>query len=74
MKHKIVVFSPQGDSAVAEWEETDVEQVAKARGAFNAARAEGFAAVTMGEGGAKALGEFDPAAEEIVLLRPIAGG
>ena len=74
MKHKITQFSPQGDTAIVEWEETDEKSIEKARGAFKAARADGYATVAVADGGATTVETFDPTIDEIILLRPIAGG
>ena len=68
------IFSGDGDTTVAEWDETDVAQTEVAHGVFDAAKADGFAAVSPTPEGARPLGEFDPSAKEIFLLKPIAGG
>jgi hypothetical protein len=76
-KNRMMVFSPAGDSAVAEWDVKDKDEVALAKGVFDAAIADGWAAVTPAKdgSGAVAVGDtFNPALEETYLLRPIAGG
>jgi hypothetical protein len=78
MKHRMLIFSPAGDSAVAEWDVADKTEVAHAKGVFDAAIADGWAPVTPskveGEGAIAVGKEFDPSLEELYLLRPIAGG
>jgi hypothetical protein len=74
MKHKLIRFSPGGDTAVAEWEETDEKAVEMARGAFLAARREGFQTVALAAGGGTAVEEFNPSLTEIIILERIAGG
>lgn len=74
MKHVLKVFSGAGDSVVSEWEDTDEAAVEIARGVFDQAKAEGFAAVTPTPAGAVAVDRFSPKLEETYLLRPVAGG
>jgi hypothetical protein len=73
-KHRLVVFSGQGDTTVAEWEVGDEESTERARGVFEQAKRDGFAAVTPTEGGSLPVDSFEPGNEETFLLRPIAGG
>lgn len=74
-KHTMSIFSGKGDTAVAEWDPAVATETEHARGVFDAAIHDGFAAVKPTSEGAVAVGDkFDPSAEEIVLLRPIAGG
>ncbi len=73
-KHKLLIFSAAGDTAVAEWEVGNEKQEEVARGAFDQAVSEGWGAVSGSSEGATALDGFDPGVEEIFLLRPIAGG
>jgi len=74
MKHKMSIFSPAGDSAVAEWEAEDATSVEQARGVFDAAVRDGWGAVAPTPAGCEKVEKFSPALEEIYLLRPIAGG
>lgn len=74
MKHRMTIFSAAGDSTIAEWEETDEAAVEIARGIFDQAKKEGFAAITPSDGGARAVERFSPELGEIHFLRPIAGG
>lgn len=74
MKNRLIIFSPAGDTILAEWEETDDAAVEIARGVFDQAKKEGFAAVTPAEGGARPVDRFSPELKETYLLRPIAGG
>ena len=71
-KHRLLVFSGQGDTAVAEWEVGDEESTEIARGVFEQAKRDGFAAVTPAEGGARRVDSFEPGNETTFLLRPIA--
>jgi len=73
-KHEIKVFSATGDTTVAEWDVADESSVEVAKGVFDAARADGYAAVTLAAEGAARLDTFSPEANEIYLLKPIAGG
>lgn len=73
-KHSIKEFTGAGDSVLCEYEIEKPEEVARARGVFDSAIRDGFAAVRPTPEGAVAVMEFDPAAEETFLLRPIAGG
>jgi len=74
LKNRLIIFSPAGDSTVAEWEQTDEAAVEIARGVFEQAKKEGFAAVTPTPAGARAVDRFSPELTETFLLRPIAGG
>lgn len=72
---KMIVFSPVGDTTVAEWSANDEASVEIARGKFEAAVRDGFGAVAPVEsGGSRPVGAFSPELEEIALLKPIAGG
>jgi hypothetical protein len=73
-KHCLKIFGPAGGTTVAEWEESDEAAVEIARGVFDQAKSEGFAAVTPAPGGAVAVDRFSPQLDETFLLRPIAGG
>ncbi len=73
-KHRLLVFSPAGDSSVAEWEPNNAKEVEFAKGVFDQARSEGWAAVRESKDGAVAVDEFSPEVEDLYLLRPIAGG
>jgi predicted ATP-grasp superfamily ATP-dependent carboligase len=68
------IFSAAGDSTIAEWEEADDAAVEIARGIFEQAKKEGFAAVTPADGGARVVERFSPELSEIHFLHPIAGG
>jgi hypothetical protein len=74
MKHRMTIFSAAGDSTIAEWEDTDEAAVEIARGIFDQAKKEGFAAITPSDGGAIAVEGFSPELSEIHFLRPIGGG
>lgn len=76
MAHKISVASGAGDTAVAEWEVEDAESVAVAKGVFDQATNEGWGAVAERPGteGAQRVDSFSPELEDVMLLRPIAGG
>lgn len=74
MKNRLIIFSPAGDTPVAEWEPTDAAAIEIARGVFEQAKSEGFAAITPAESGACVVDSFSPHLKEIFLLRPIAGG
>jgi hypothetical protein len=73
-KHKLLVMSGAGDTPVAEWEVGDEESTERARGVFEQAQRDGWAAVTPAEGGSRSVDTFEPGNEETFLLRPIAGG
>lgn len=76
MQGAIKVFSGRGDTTVLEYDTEVPETIEKARGVFDQAKSEGYAAVMpspiAGEG-AIAMDHFEPVGE-VVLLRPIAGG
>lgn len=74
VKHSMKIFSAVGDSVIAEWEETDDAAIEIARGIFDQALSEGYAAVTPADGGARAVEKFSPEISELYFLRPIAGG
>lgn len=74
MRHRITIFSAAGDSTLAEWEKTDEAAMEIARGIFDQAKKEGFAALTVTESGTQSVERFSPELGEIHLLRPIAGG
>ena len=69
------VLSNRGDTELR-WDPSDPSSVAKARSAFDdyrRARYLAFATTTC-DGQAVHVGDFDPAADEIVLTRPLSGG
>lgn len=74
MKHALKVFSGKGDTTVCEWDVEIAEEVEIAKGAFDQARADGFAAVVPTPEGARPVDTFEPNATETFLLKPIAGG
>jgi hypothetical protein len=70
----MVIFSPAGDTEVATWSADDEAAVELARGKFDQAIREGWGAVAPAAGGAQRVETFSPELEEVILLRPIAGG
>lgn len=74
MKHRIIVPSFEGDTALAEWEVGDAEAEAFAKEIYEQAKADGWGVVANSPEGGIAVEEFSPSVDEYLLLRPIAGG
>lgn len=75
MKGTMAVMGRSGDTKIA-WDSDNAAEVAAARKTFDELRGKGFHAFSIrGEGKqGKQVTEFDPDAERLVLVPPVAGG
>lgn len=67
------VLGKKGDSTM-KWDPADATATATARQTFNALRAQGMLAFVPSPSGGEQIEVFRPDAEEIMWVRPIAGG
>lgn len=70
---KLRVLSPRGDDE-KEWLRQDAVSVEVARALFLEHQRNGFAAFAKVNGGHELIKSFDPDAEEILIVGPLAGG
>lgn len=69
------ILGPEGDRRLV-WMRNSLSQINEAKKAFRDALAKGFLAFKAEPGGAKGqkITEFDPSAEEIILVPMVTGG
>jgi hypothetical protein len=69
------ILDRTGDMKVT-WDPANPAEVEMARAQFEAAKAKGYAAYTLGEGGAtgEVIKKFDPSARRIILRPQMVGG
>lgn len=69
------VMDGSGDTRII-WDPANEDEVAQARKTFDDLKAKRFVGFKVGQGGKKGeqVAEFDPAAEKLILVPPMAGG
>lgn len=74
-QHSMAIMGKEGDTKIM-WSADRPEEVENARNSFNALREKRYLAFRVNEKGDKGeqMKEFDPKAEKIILVPPMAGG
>jgi hypothetical protein len=74
-QHELRVMGGKGDTKII-WNPDNTDEVANARRSFDDMTGKGFRAFAVARAGAKGdrVHEFDPEAEKLIIVPPMAGG